>query len=250
MIRPSKIRTPITPSEPHKAIKLKTADGYQLAGWWIPGGGTATIIIGHGYPFDKGNIYQATRWLHPKFNLLYYDHRSFGESTGSYTTGGIKETKDVEAAIKYAKQKSDGPIGLYGFSLSAAAMLMSDHQDISAIVADSSYATPEDLLQHVYSPFGPLGLPLAWLSGLYGRILVGRRKTPLDSIQNIKTPLYIIHSRDDTQIPVKAAYRLREKAQPEATVAIIKGVDHGGSLALPNIRNRVIDFFESHLIEE
>src|SRR5210317_2243914 len=80
LIRPHKFISKNKPKSDYESVTFTTCDGIKLAGWWIPGKSDATIIVGHGYPFDKGNIYQGTRWLHPEFNLLYYDHRSFGES--------------------------------------------------------------------------------------------------------------------------------------------------------------------------
>jgi len=250
LIFPFKIRSNNQPKTKFEPVDFITSDGLKLAGWWVPGIGDATIIVGHGYPFDKGNIYQGTNWLHPQFNLLFYDHRSFGESEGMYTTGGIEETKDIEAAIEFVKKKKSGSIGLYGFSLSAAAMLMSDHTHVNAVVADSSYATLKDLVLHIYAPMGPLQVPFAIASKFYGRFfLKNLDSSPLQSIAQTKTPIFLIHSKDDTEIPVESAYKLRRAANQETTqVSIIEGVDHGGSLASPRIRKRVYSFFAKYLL--
>lgn len=250
LIFPFKIKSHNLPKTKFEPVEFTTRDGIKLAGWWVPGISDATIIVGHGYPFDKGNIYQGTNWLHPRFNLLFYDHRSFGESEGKRTTGGIEETKDVEAAIEFAKKKKPGPIGLYGFSLSAAAMLMSDHTHVNAIVADSSYATLKDLILHIYAPMGPLQIPFAVISKFYGRFfLKNLDSSPLQSIAQTNTPIFLIHSKDDTQIPVESVYKLRRAANQETTqVSIIEGVDHGGSLTSPRIRKRIYAFFVKHLL--
>ncbi|MFQ5620341.1 MAG: hypothetical protein ACE5FT_00690 [Candidatus Nanoarchaeia archaeon] len=60
--------------------------------------------MGHGYPFEKSNILPSSLFLYPQYNILLYDHRYFGESDGFYSTASLKETVDVEAAIKFTKK--------------------------------------------------------------------------------------------------------------------------------------------------
>jgi pimeloyl-ACP methyl ester carboxylesterase len=237
-------------------ISFETQDGVKIAGWWLPGKGKrkdkATIIVGHGYPFDKGNIFQATRWLWPDFNLLYYDHRSFGESEGSITTGGNKERLDVEAAIIAARSRSKGTIGLYGFSLSAAAMLMADHTDVTAIVADSTYTSTEDLIKDLYGGLGPFGWPFSFSTNLMSRLLLPTLRTsyksPIQSIAQTKIPILLLHSKGDTQIPFKHVMGLYRASNKETTeLVIVDDGEHGQTLIKPKIRKKIKDFFKQQL---
>ena len=60
----------------------------------------------------------------PAFIFWLFDFRYFGESEGAYTTAGLLETRDVQAAVEYVKSRSDvNPerIGAMGFSMSASA---------------------------------------------------------------------------------------------------------------------------------
>jgi dipeptidyl aminopeptidase/acylaminoacyl peptidase len=249
LVRPKKIISQNKPRSEYEDVKFTTDDGVELAGWWIPGKNNATIIVGHGYPFDKGNIYQGTRWLHPEFNLLYYDHRSFGESKGSMTTGGIREVKDVEAAINFVKSKTDGPIGLFGFSFSAAAMLMSNHENVKALVADSSYSNIKQVLSHIFSQLGILRWPFIQIGHLYAKLLgVDLDKAPLQHIKNIKLPLLLIHGDADTQIPLENAKQLFEVSNKNNTdLLIIPNADHGQTLISKRVIKTVKRFFKLHL---
>lgn len=129
-------------------------------------------------------------------------------------------------------------------------MLMADHTQVSAIVADSSYATLKDLILHIYAPMGPLKIPFAMAAKFYGKLfLKNLDSSPLQSITQTKTPIFLIHSKDDTQIPVESAYKLRRAANQETTqVSILEGVDHGGSLTSSKIRKRIYSFFVKHLL--
>ena len=108
-IHPPRFRSQRTPAEyniPYENVSFKTSDGITIKGWLIKSKkANSTVIVGHGYPFDKGNILTVGRFLYPDFNLLFYDHRYFGESSGLVSTVGIKEVEDVKAAIEFVKNK-------------------------------------------------------------------------------------------------------------------------------------------------
>ncbi len=249
LVKPFKIISRNLPETKFEQVSFKTEDGIDIAGWWIPGNSDKTIIVGHGYPFDKGNIYSATKWLSPDYNLLYYDHRSFGESKGRITTGGVREVKDVEAAVDFAQTKTKGPIGLFGFSLSAAAMLMADHSQVKALVADSTYASLGNIIDHIYSVFGPLKLPFVMTTEVLGRIFLGPNPpSPAKAIAKTSVPILIIHGKKDTQIPVENAYQLFQAANKETTELILfDSGDHGQSLVIPSIRKSIAKFFNRSL---
>ena len=255
-IFPPKTRSQTTPADfglDYEDVTFTTNDGIKLAGWWIPGDGNKTVIIGHGYPFDKGNIMRPTRWLHPKYNLLYYDHRSFGQSKGSVTTAGPRETKDVEAAIRFVKKKQKGPIGLYGFSLSAAAMLMANHTGVKAVVSDSTYATMDNMINRVYAIFGPFRFPFVWLTQGYALAFLrinSKDVSPAQSLAKSKVPVLLIHGDKDTQIPVSNAHELYDSSNKNTTqLWIVAGADHGEAMAVERAeyRRRVTVFLEKHL---
>ncbi len=248
---------------PYEKVFFPTSDGLTLRGWFVPAaadgstGKKATILVGHGYPFDKANILRHARFLHSKFHLLLFDFRYFGESEGAYTTAGLLETRDVEAAVTYLKQRVDvdpSRIGAMGFSMSAAAFILARHPDIRAIVADSSYASLEDLLgrQFFFLP-GPTNWPLVALTKLYARLLLGvdiRAAAPAQVVRELVAPLLIIHGEKDSQIPVEHARQIYAYADPTRTeLWTIPDVDHGQAHAIEGQRyeTRVSTFLERHL---
>ena len=188
--------TPQTYDIPYETVSFMTEDGLQLKGWLIESKkANGTVIVGHGYPFDKGNIFPVARFLYPQYNVLLYDHRYFGESEGKITTVGIKETKDVESAIEFIQEKyPNKPIALYGFSLSGSSMLLAK-PDVTAIVADSAYADLHRMTKHIYKLFGPLKFPFVWLSELYGRIVFGvslKKVSPANAMRDYDVPILVI----------------------------------------------------------
>jgi len=254
----------------YERVAFQTADGLTLRGWFIPaaspeeasrepgaGGRRATVVVGHGYPFDKANILSHALFLHDRFHLLLVDFRYFGESEGFYTTAGLLETRDVEAAVSYLKARTDVDprrIGAMGFSMSAAAFILARPPDMKAIVADSSYATLEDLVgrQFFFLP-GPTKWPLVTLTKVYGRLLLGvdiESAAPAQVVRELKAPLLIIHGEADSQIPVEHAREIYANADPATTeLWMVPGADHGQAhmVAGPRYEVRVSTFLERHL---
>jgi len=256
----------------YERVSFQTADGLTLRGWFIPAETTslqrpgqergtgvafATLLVGHGYPFDKGNILPHALFLHDRFNLLLFDFRYFGESDGAYTTAGLLETRDIKAAVEYVKGRKDVDptrIGAMGFSLSASSFILARHPDVKAIVADSPYASLEKVVerQFFFLP-GPTKWPLVALTKVYARLLLGVKLSdavPADAVGELQIPLLLIHGDADSQIPVEHSHEIQAKANPATTeLWIVPGADHGFAHALAGYQYeiRVRGFFERHL---
>jgi fermentation-respiration switch protein FrsA (DUF1100 family) len=257
-LRPPKYISDTNPEKfnlEYKKISFQTKDGLTLRGWFIPSNySNATIIIGHGFPFDKGNILPVTKFLNKHYNLLYYDFRYFGESDGKITTIAYKEQDDLLQAIDYLKSREDiGKIGVMGFSLSAGNALLVNSQNLKAIVADSSFANLQELLKTVYWIFPWITkYPFMWVTSLYAKIFLRinlSKISPLENVKSITTPILFIHGSEDSQIPVKHSKMLHENA-PNSELWIVEGADHGMSFsANPKLyEKKVMDFFDKQLL--
>ena len=251
-------RTPADLGLDYEEVSFKTSDGLTLRGWFIPSNySKATIIVGHGYPFSKSNILGLGKFLNKHYNLLLFDFRYFGESQGRYTTAGWKEQKDVLAAINYLKSRKDinkSKIGAIGFSLSASTFIMTKTSDIKAIVADSPYASLDNMIERSYFIFpGPLKLPFVWITKLLAKITFGLNTkdiSPEKDIKDIGIPVLLIHGDRDSQIPVENSKVLYEASDKNLTeLWLVEGADHGYSYASnpDKYEKRVLEFFDEHL---
>jgi len=255
-IHPIKIITNIEPSDlrlKYEEINFKSADGINLNGWFLQNSKTkSTIIVMHGYPADKANLLGIAKFLAKYFNVLLFDFRSFGKSSGKYTTAGYLERKDLDAAIDYLeKEKNITRVGLYGFSLGGSVALMTNHENIKAIVSDSAYARLSDIIEHMYRIFFIFKYPLAYLTKLYCKLFLKiniEDASPLGNINNIKVPILLIHSEDDSQIPVSEAYLLHD-ANKKAELWIVNGAEHGMAYTInpSKYEKRVIGFFKENV---
>ena len=254
-IFPRRYVTDIRPSDiglKYENVTLTTSDNIKLKAWFIPNNKTNNaIIVCHGYPFDKGNVLGFAPFLHKNYNLLFFDFRAMGESEGKYTTVGYKETEDLKAAIRYLKDKNMENIGAIGFSLGAATILMTKSPDIKAIVADSSYANLDLMINAVYRQFFFLKHPFTFTTKLLAKLTLKidtSNISPEKAIKDIQTPILLIHGEKDSQIKVENSYRLNE-ANPKAELWIIKDADHGQAhfIKEEEYETKVLDFFDKHL---
>lgn len=257
----------------YQRVSFTTADGLLLKGWFIPaataspgrnfqrrempGESCGTIIVGHGYPFDKANILQHALFLHSRFHLFLFDFRYFGESEGAYTTAGLLETADVRAAIDYLKSREDvrpEQIGALGFSMSASTFILTRHPDVKAIVADSPYASLEQLIaRQLFLLPGITKWPFVELTKFYAWLLLGlpvADAAPAEAVRDLDIPLLIIHGEADSQIPLEHSQAIYANADPNRTqLWIVPGADHGFAHGLegPRYEVRVRQFYEQHL---
>lgn len=256
-IHPSKkLQSSITPSQlgiKYEAVSFTTKDNLILQGWFIPSSKkhAKTIILLHGYPADKGNILSSRLFLHPEFNLLFFDFRFFGKSEGQYTSFGANEVLDLEAAVNFLKQKNINEVGVWGFSMGASTALLAAKKipEIKAIVAESGFARLDKML-YVYYRTAILKYPLALLTEVWSKILLGidvDEVSPMNAIKNVPIPILIIHSRADSQIPFEHAEWMKNalKDNPHAQFLFINDLGHGQINS--TVQEKIKLFFETAL---
>ncbi len=254
-VRPRRFISGVNPSHfglKYEKVSFKTEDGLTLQGWFIPCEGKgSTIIVCHGYPFDKGNILPSSLFLRKEYSLFLFDFRAMGESEGKYTTVGYHEKKDLLAAVDYLKSRGIEEIGALGFSLGGAVIIMAHSPDIKAIVSDSSYATLNLMIHSLFRHYYFLKHPFVFTVKLLSRMVLKfdtSSVSPVAIIKEVEAPILLIHGEKDSQIPVKNAYLLHEAA-PKSELWIVPGADHGEAQALVTIEyeRRILEFFEKNL---
>lgn len=258
-IRSQKFVSNTTPADlgmRYENVTLVTEDNIRLDAWFIPAANKTdkAVVVLHGYPFDKGNILPRATFLHDDFNLLLFDFRYLGKSGGSYTSIGFHEQKDLAAAVKFLRSsKNQTRTGALGFSLGGAVAIMGAKQTgLDAVVADSSYASLENMLTHTYKQFWIFKLPFLITTKVLSKVVLNvdiADVSPEKSIQHLNIPILIIHGSADDQIPVDNAYKLK-KANPNADLWIVEDANHGyaSNVAGEGYEDRILKFFKDNLI--
>ncbi len=243
-------------------VSFPSRDGLMLRGWWLEGAEDSPIIVVvHG---SEGNrAHPAERMLGIAkdlvsygYNVLMFDMRGHGESEGRRISAGHYEKNDVLGAIDYVRQRGiERKIGLLGFSMGAAASLMTapESDEIDAVVADSAYADIVSIIESEFSqrsnlPKFFIPIILFMTRNIYDIDFAAIK--PEEAVRGISVPVFIIHGGQDDMVPVQHAYRLKEASQnPDSRLWIVPEAQHANSYFVrpAEYKEQVISFFDKAL---
>jgi fermentation-respiration switch protein FrsA (DUF1100 family) len=222
-------RTPATLHHWDYEEVMLDVKGGKTNGWYIPlENARGTVLFSHG---NDGNMSDwvafAPTFRSLGFSVLLYDYGGFGKSTGS-----VSETRchdDAMAMWKWLTENKAIPpekILVYGHSLGGgvAAHLASEVRP-GGVVLESTFTSVTDVAAKAL----PI-LPVRWLC-----------RYPFDNagrMADIHAPIMIIHSSEDTLIPIAHGRKLFELANEPKTFLEMRG-DH--NFAFMQSRDVVID---------
>jgi len=198
-------------------VRLTTSDGVKLHAWYFPlmkGGTNPVFLVCHG---NGGNIshrmelYDAL--LREGLSVFAFDYRGYGESSGKPSEHGTY--LDAEAAYDWliAKGCHGDRIIAFGESLGGGvASELALRKPVGGLVLQSTFTSTEDLGSELF-PWLPVRT-------------VGRIKyNTLGKLPKIHVPLLVLHSPDDTIIPLQHGRRNFEAANEPKLFHELRG-DH------------------------
>ena len=203
----------------YRDAAIVTGDGETLHGWWVPhSGARGTILFSHGNAGNISHRIENLRQLHElKLNVLMYDYRGYGQSTGKPSEVGLY--RDIEAAWRWVvdeRKQAPREIVLSGRSLGGAVTAwLASRVEPACVVLESTFTSVPDLGAELF-PW----LPVRLLSRLQ---LDARAQIP-----EISAPLLIIHSRDDEIVPWEHGRKLHAAATGAAELLTISGGHNTG----------------------
>jgi uncharacterized protein len=203
-------------------VTYPSTGGITVSAWTIPAHPTPSsgmwMLICHG---NFGNIGFGRR---PQFysfmrevgvNLLAFDYRGYGESTGEPEEQGLYD--DARASYDYlvnTRHVRPDQIVIFGHSLgSAMAIELASHVPAAALIVEGAFTSVLERGQEIY----PL-LPI--------RLVSTQRFLSIDRIQSIEMPKLFLHSPEDAVIPFAHGRRLFDTArEPKRFVSVRGGHD-------------------------
>ena len=251
--RPESTDTPPAGLQPCETLRLTTQDGATLEAWYSSHGQHAPLVIMfHGYSAEKSSLLsEAIAFKNMGCGVLLVDFRGSGGSSESYTTLGVHEALDVEAAYTYAQATWPGqPIILYGRSMGAAAILRAiSVQGVQprAIILEAVF---DRLLNTTKNRFHSMNLPgfpfaemlLFWGGQEYG--FNGFAHNPMAYAASVHCPTLLMHGQDDPRACLQDAEAVFLELAGPKTFFVFPDTAHESYLArAPDLWNRQVESF-------
>jgi len=195
-----------------------------LHGFWIRQPGSAprlTVVYSHG----KGeNLARDIEWTHAEFlwqcgfDVLTYDYRGFGRSTGT-SEDELTLIADAKAALAFALTQPGVTLGRvvsYAHSLGSAPgiALASATPGLRALIVESGFSTGQAMAESA----NPLGMPVSWL--------LRQPMLNTERIAKVTAPVLVMHGDADILIPVAQGRELYAAAREPRQLRIVAGAGH------------------------
>jgi uncharacterized protein len=197
-----------------EVVELTMADGTPLTGWYKAAeAGRPTLLYFHG---NSGNLSgRADRFrqvLASGFGLLAMSYRGYPGS-GGHPSEQTLFSDSLEIYDWLAERTSD--IVIHGESLgTGVATYAASQRPDQALVLEAPFTAAVDIAAWEY-PWVPVGL------------LMRDQYASRDIIDEIDSPLLIVHGTVDETIPVRFGEQLYEIAREPKELALIEGGTHG-----------------------
>lgn len=229
------IQTPAKLGLPFEEVRVRTADGVELAGWYVPhsqprGG----LIFCHGHGGNRQQVLAMLQAMHQLgLAVVALDFRGHGESPGHTMTFGHREVEDVLAAEEYlAKQLPGQPLFIAGVSYGGGVGLQALPRltKVRAAWIDSAFARLTDVADQYFGRFPPMvrqGLihfysGVVWCDcGFWGPDI-----SPIDALRDIRVPIHFAHGTEDTLIHIHQAQEMYDAYAGPKQCFWMEGADH------------------------
>ncbi len=223
------------PALSHRDVTVERGD-VTLKGWFFPASGTArgiTVVYLHGSADNRESGNWIAERLVPKgFDVLAYDGRAHGDSTGNACTYGVLEKQDLQRVLDQLNVRR---AILVGGSLGAAVALQAAADDarVIAVVAASTFSD----LGSIARDRAPITMRDSQIRGAFSLVeaQAGFRvadASPVRAASRIKVPVLLIHGADDIETSAEHSKRVYEALAGPKTLRIVEKAGHNGPLTM------------------
>jgi pimeloyl-ACP methyl ester carboxylesterase len=185
------------------------------------------VVYLHGVGDNRGSgLGIADRFVPRGFDVIAYDSRAHGDSTGDACTYGYFEKRDLGRVLDRIEHR---PILVMGTSLGAAVALQTaaDDHRIDAIVAVATFSDLRTAVRE-RAPF------FASQGNLEGLFQIARKEAALDvdavsphaAAPRIRAPVLLIHGAEDRETPPDHSRRVHEALRSPKRLLIVPKAGH------------------------
>jgi pimeloyl-ACP methyl ester carboxylesterase len=141
-------------------VTMRSADGVELAGWYVRSTNGAAVVLRHGAGSDRSNVLgQAEVLARNGYGVLMTDARGHGDSDGRAMDLGWNGDADIDAAVDLLRTRSD----VDPTRIAVLGLAMGGEEAIGAAAADPRIAAVV-----AEGATGRTAADKTWLSDEYG----------------------------------------------------------------------------------
>ncbi len=237
-----------------KAVTLVTDDAVPIEAIHLPGDRSLGLVLAHGFTLNwrGGHLWGVARRLNRFGGVVAFDFRGHGRS-GGLSTLGDQEIKDVDVAVRYARELGYERVVTIGFSMGASIVLR--HAGllggVDAVVSVSGpgrwYYRGTPAMRRVHWAVEHKVGRLIARRFLNTRISDGRWDPvplpPDEAAARISpTPLLVVHGDRDEYFPADHAEQIFAAARQPKELWIVPGFGHAESGASPALLERIANW--------
>ncbi len=208
-------------------------EGVSLRAWWFraPAPARGTVVYLHGVGDNRrSGIPVAQRYVPMGFDVVAYDSRAHGDSTGNACTYGFHEKRDLTRVLDRIERK---PVILLGSSMGAAVALQAAAQDdrIAAVIAVATFSDLRTVANERAPFFASQGnIRKAFeIAGKEASFQVDA-VSPLAAAARIHVPVLVIHGESDNETPPEHSRRVYGALRSPRRLLIVPGAGHNDCL--------------------
>jgi pimeloyl-ACP methyl ester carboxylesterase len=209
-------------------------DDVDLAAWYFanPRDAGCAVVMLHGFSGSKAEVLAPTPIFWQRgCDLLLYDARGHGESSRALLSYGVHERDDLLRVVEWLSAKAElarSRIGLIGWSYGAATAIQAASEaggDVAFVIADSSYSSLRDIAnvqaEEHFGTWAKAFVPGALVVSAVRAGFDGTRPAPASAIEDMRSPVLLVHSRQDAFTPVEHSEKIFEASDKTRTRLVI-----------------------------
>lgn len=218
------------PRERTEELWFETDDGEMLFGWYCRSEHPiASALYCHGNTGNLSNTAHVMPYLlDAGINVLLFDYRGFGRSSGSPSLSGIIDDGVTAARLHEKIRPKNLPSILYGYSLGGAiAGQIIRRHPFDGLILQSTFTNLPDIARVTF-PRVPLHL------------ISGRLFDTLEVVRDLTVPMLIIHGKTDEVCPAWMAQQLHDSCGASTKrLVLVDGGLHKDLFERPDAQNLV-----------
>ena len=217
------IETPDPAGLDYRDLTLETDDGERLHGWWIGAraGALGHLLLCHGNAGNVGDrVVHAGLLTAVGFDVLLFDYRGYGRSSGSPSEEGTY--RDARAALAcLLEQPGVDPARVFYFGESlggAVALDLALERPPAGLLLLSAFTGVREM-SRLHYPFVPA-------------VLVPDVYPTLRRMHELHAPLFVLHGERDEIVPLSQGRALFEAAPGPKRMHVFPGLGHNDLVPL------------------